>query len=131
MLGLHFIFPVFEVISVPWNLLGLLPLAVGVVIDYNADALFKRARTTVQPFRESSVLVTRGPFRISRNPMYLGFVLFLLGVAFLLGSLTPFGVIPMFISWIQIQFICVEEQMLAEQFGQDWLEYKAKVRRLV
>jgi protein-S-isoprenylcysteine O-methyltransferase Ste14 len=61
--------------------------------------------------------------------MYLGFVLILLGVALLLGSLTPWLVIPIFAILIDRVFIQVEERMLAEQFGQDWSTYKAGARR--
>jgi protein-S-isoprenylcysteine O-methyltransferase Ste14 len=63
--------------------------------------------------------------------MYLGFVLILLGVAVMLGRLTPFGVIPLFVVWIQIRFIAVEEQMMEKQFGQDWVEYKENIRRWI
>lgn len=48
-----------------------------------------QAGTTVKPFQESTALITDGVFRLSRNPMYLGFVLVLTGIATLLGSLTP------------------------------------------
>jgi protein-S-isoprenylcysteine O-methyltransferase Ste14 len=131
MLGLHFLFPVFKIIPAPWNFLGLLPVAVGIAINYLADDSFKRVRTAVNPFHKPSTLVTSGVFRISRNPMYLGFALILLGVAVLLGRLIPFGVFPLFMAWIQIHFICIEERMLENQFDQDWFEYKAKVRRWI
>ena len=72
--------------------------------------------------------MTDGLYRFSRNPMYLGMALVLVGVAILLGSLTPFGVVAFFVGWIHIQFIRREEEMLSTQFGQDWLEYKAQVR---
>ena len=57
--------------------------------------------------------------------------LVLVGVALLLGSLAAFGVIALFVGWIYIQFIRREEQMMSTQFGQDWLEYKADVRRWI
>ena len=85
----------------------------------------------MQPFEGSSCLVTDGLYRFSRNPMYLGMVLILLGVALLLDSLTPLWVIALFVGWIHSQFIRHEEEMLFAQFGQDWLEYKARVRRWI
>jgi len=63
--------------------------------------------------------------------MYLGFVLILLGLAVLLGSLTPFIVVPIFAAVIDRVFIVVEEQMLANRFGQAWLDYKSRVRRWI
>ncbi len=131
MLGLHFMFPITQMVPALWRLIGLLPLALGIVMNFAAEGQFHRADTTVRPFEESSSLVTDGFYRFSRNPMYLGMVLILWGVALLLGSLTLFGVIPLFLWWISIQFIRREEQMLSTQFGQDWLEYKARVRRWI
>ena len=129
MLALHFAFPVKRIIPFPWDLLGALPLALGAALNIIADKAFRDAKTTVKPFQESAVLVTDGVYRISRHPMYLGFVLILLGLAVLLGSLTPFFVVPIFAVVMDRVFIVVEERMLAEQFGRVWLDYKAKVRR--
>jgi protein-S-isoprenylcysteine O-methyltransferase Ste14 len=129
MLGFHFAFPVFIFIPPIGRLLGGLLVGIGVTISYLAEADFKKVGTTVHPFKESSELVTAGLFRFSRNPMYLGFALILLGLAILVGSLTPFGVIPVFMGWMQIKYIRVEEEMMESQFGRDWLEYTLKVRR--
>ena len=131
MLGLHFGFPVLQIVSNFWRLLGLLPLAMGITISYAAERQFIQVRTTVHPFDETSQLVTNGFYSYSRNPMYFGMALSLLGVALMLGSLMPFGVIPLFLWLINIRFIHREEKMLATQFGQDWLEYKAQVRRWI
>jgi protein-S-isoprenylcysteine O-methyltransferase Ste14 len=131
MLALHFLIPVVQIVPVFWRLVGIFPLGLGLAISYVAEKQFHQAGTTVQPFEGSSCLVTDGLYRFSRNPMYLGMVLILLGVAFLLGSLTPLWVIVFFVGWIHIQFIRHEEEMLFAQFGQDWLEYKARVRRWV
>jgi protein-S-isoprenylcysteine O-methyltransferase Ste14 len=128
MLGLHYLYPVTQVVPRFWPLFGLFPLGLGLALSYAAENQFRRASTTVQPFEESSQLVVDGLYCYSRNPMYLGMALILLGVAFLLGSLTPFGMIVLFVIWIHFQFIRREERMLFTQFGQDWLEYKEKVR---
>jgi protein-S-isoprenylcysteine O-methyltransferase Ste14 len=63
--------------------------------------------------------------------MYLGFVLALIGIAVLLGSLAPFVVIPVIAVLMDRMFIEVEESMLQDKFGPSWLEYKAKVRRWI
>jgi protein-S-isoprenylcysteine O-methyltransferase Ste14 len=129
MVAFHFLFPLKRIIPFPWDLLGLIPLALGIVLNLMADKAFRDAKTTVKPFRESTTLITDGVYRISRHPMYLGFVLILLGLAVLLGSLTPFMMIPVFAVVMDLVFIVVEEQMLEEKFGQAWLDYKAAVRR--
>jgi protein-S-isoprenylcysteine O-methyltransferase Ste14 len=61
--------------------------------------------------------------------MYLGFVLILLGLAILLGSLFPLLIVPVFAVVMDRVFIVVEERMLGEKFGQAWLDYKGRTRR--
>jgi protein-S-isoprenylcysteine O-methyltransferase Ste14 len=61
--------------------------------------------------------------------MYLGFVLALIGIAVMLGSLSPWLIVVIFASLMERVFIQVEERMLEARFGQSWLEYKARVRR--
>ncbi len=131
MTALHFVLPVAYRIPSPWNLLGLLPLVMGIALNIIADNLFRKVGTAIQPGKESTLLVTNGPFRLSRNPMYLGFVLILTGVAILLGSLMPFLVVPVFVVWIDRTFIPMEERMLADQFEAAWLAYRKKTRRWI
>ena len=127
--AIHFLFPGKVIIPPLWNLLGIIPLGIGVAINLAADSAFHKTGTTVKPFQESSALLTSGAFRISRNPMYLGFVLILVGVAILLRSSTPYLVIIAFAIFIDRVFITVEESMLAQKFGSSWVEYKQKTRR--
>jgi protein-S-isoprenylcysteine O-methyltransferase Ste14 len=128
-IALHFLFPVMRIVPAPWNLLGIIPLAAGVAINLVADSAFRKANTTVKPFEESSSLIVDGAFRISRNPMYLGFVLILIGVAVLLGSLAPFVVALAFAILMDRAYIGIEEGMLAARFGTQWEEYKQTTRR--
>jgi protein-S-isoprenylcysteine O-methyltransferase Ste14 len=118
-----------RIIPPPWNLLGLVPLALGVIVNLVADKAFHKANTTVKPFEESSALITHGVFRASRNPMYLGFVLVLIGTAVLMRSLTPYVVVPAFAILIDRMYITVEERMLAEKFGAEWERYRQSTRR--
>lgn len=115
----------------PWNLVGLIPLAAGVALNLLADAAFKKAHTTVKPFQKSSALITKGVFSISRHPMYLGLVLILLGLAVLMGSLSPLIVIIVFAVLMEQVFIRTEEKMLGNQFGPTWNAYKNKVRKWI
>jgi protein-S-isoprenylcysteine O-methyltransferase Ste14 len=131
MAALHFIAPAARLIHSPWNLLGVIPLALGIVINIVADRAFHKAGTTVKPFQESTSLVTTGLFRLSRNPMYVGLVLLVLGIALITGSLTPLAVVPILVFLLDRKFIVVEERMLEERFGAVWLEYKKSVRRWI
>lgn len=59
MTALHFLYPVMKIVHWPWSVLGLIPLACGVVINVVADNAFRKVKTAVRPFEESSTLVTR------------------------------------------------------------------------
>lgn len=129
MLVLHWFVPGDDLPLGGWRLLGLVPLAAGVGLNWAVHDLFRRHRTTVKPLGEPSALVTRGPFRYTRNPMYLGGVLILLGVGILFGSGVPFLVIPVFWWIIHARFIRREETFMARRFGQEYEEYRKRVRR--
>lgn len=131
MIALRFLLPMAMIVPFPWSLFGLVPLAAGILINLIADKAFTKANTTVKPFEESAVLITDGAFRISRHPMYLGFVLILIGIAVIMGTLSPFFAIPVFAALMDIVFIRVEERKLEEAFGRTWLEYKRGVRRWI
>jgi protein-S-isoprenylcysteine O-methyltransferase Ste14 len=128
---LHFLIPVSKIAPYPWNLLGILVLVIGVFLNLMADAAFKREHTTVKPFEKSTALVVTGVFQISRHPMYLGMVLILLGIAILMGTLTPLIVVVIFGILMALVFVRAEESMLEEQFGATWLAYKKQVRKWV
>ena len=126
---LHYVFPIASVVDLPWNFTGLLPLILGVLINIIADRDLNRNQTTVKPFQESSTLVRDGAYRICRHPMYLGFALILLGVSILLGSLSPYIVLTLFVILMEYGYIRQEEMMLEEQFRAEWIQYKSKVRK--
>jgi protein-S-isoprenylcysteine O-methyltransferase Ste14 len=127
----HFTIPIIKLVPVPWNLLGLLPVIIGIIINLLADSALHKAGTTVKPFQESRALITDSVYGISRHPMYLGFTLVLIGAAILLGSLTAWVIIPIFIALMEMVFIQVEEQMLEVKFDAAWLNYKRKVRKWI
>ena len=110
MAALAFAWPLAPLFAWPWRALGVVPIAAGVWLNLAADRAFKERRTTVKPFERSSALVTDGVFEISRNPMYLGMVLILVGVALLLGALSPFLVTAGFAAIVETRFIPVEER---------------------
>ena len=129
MILLHLFIPLGRVLPTPWNLGGLIPLGTGLALNLIADRAFRRARTPVRPLESPAVLLEDGVFRITRNPMYLGFVLVLLGIATLLGSAAPFVVIPCFAALMDRVFIPIEEANLERSFGEAWLRYRSRVRR--
>jgi protein-S-isoprenylcysteine O-methyltransferase Ste14 len=105
--------------------------AVGLAIDAAALATFRLSRTTFNPLKphRASTLVTRGPYRFSRNPMYVGSVCLLLGWAVYLSALLPLAGIPVFVLYIARFQIQPEELVLAAMFGEQYTSYAARVRR--
>lgn len=124
-------FPLAELIAYPWNRMGYLVISVAVLIDLWSLGLFFRANTTFHPLRlhETTVLVTDGMYRLTRNPMYLGLLLILIGWAIVLGKLSPFLLLPFFVLLINSQQIQHEERILEEKFGESYLDYKQRVCR--
>lgn len=94
---------------------------------------FLVAKTTVHPTHpeETTTLVVSGLYRWSRNPMYLGLLLMLLGWGVFLGSVPALLVVPLFVVSITRSQIVFEERALAENFGDSYREYQARVRRWI
>lgn len=127
--AVHALVPSAQVIPSSWDLPGLLIVIGGLAVVVVADQQFKRAGTTVKPFEDSTTLVTSGVFAISRNPMYLGMVVMLFGVAIGLGSLVSLAV-PLAFAWmLSVRFILPEERRLTQLFGEQYSEYMRRVRR--
>jgi len=127
--ALHFLWPIRRYWEFPINLVGLVPLLCGIVLNAVADRQFKHHQTTVKPFERSSALVTVFPFSFSRNPMYLGITLMLLGVALFFGTVSPLLPAGAFAILMDLHFIRVEERMLADSFSDEWEQYSTRVRR--
>ena len=113
----------------PFNLLGVVAIAAGVVLNLWSDRQFKVARTTVKPHERPTVLVTDGAFRFTRNPMYLGMALILAGTAITLGSLIALCCAALFVIVVDRWFIHGEERNATEAFGAAYADYRRQVRR--
>ena len=92
---------------------------------------FRKAQTTVDPRypEQVSSLVRAGIYRYSRNPMYLGFLLILLGWAIQLSELLSFVYLPLFVAYMNRFQIIPEERFIASKFGADFIDYQSSVRR--
>jgi len=128
-IGLHFAFPIKKVIFPPHTYLGFAFIFFGGVINIGSDLLLKKKKTTVKPYENPTCLITSGPFRISRNPQYLGFAAILLGVAINHGTLITFVSPTLFFILMELIFIPFEEKNLERIFGREYIEYRNQVRR--
>ena len=108
---------------------GAVLFAVGAVIAGWGLVLFGKAKTTTVPGKLSGKLVTWGPYRFTRNPMYVGLVLAYLGEAGLLKQIWPVVLLPFTVAYINWIVIPVEEAKLEEAFPNEYKEYRLQVRR--
>lgn len=106
-------------------------IILGLLLALWVEGVFQRAKTTVKPFEKTSALVTSGPFRFSRNPMYLGMTVIFIGVTIILGNfLCLIGAIA-FVITMNVKFIKFEEAKMTKTFGAEYIEYKQNVRRWI
>ncbi len=111
------------------GLVGFVLLGIGLVAAFSALGIFRKRSTTTVPFETPSTLVTWGPYRLSRNPMYLGLTLVYLGVAGTRVEIWPLIVLPLLLAYINSVVIPVEERRLHDVFGDAYRQYCATVRR--
>ncbi|MDP1572783.1 MAG: isoprenylcysteine carboxylmethyltransferase family protein [Pseudomonadota bacterium] len=111
--------------------LGWLLVGVGLALFAWTLITFSRHRTTVNPYKAASSLCTGGPFRVSRNPIYLGDWLILAGVSLLLNTVWPLAFAPLI--WVMLRFGVIrhEEAHLEAKFGVAYRDYKNRVRRWI
>jgi protein-S-isoprenylcysteine O-methyltransferase Ste14 len=123
--------PVVTIIPEPWSLLGWFVMGIAPVVPIGAIIQFRRAHTTVNPHKPetTSTLVTSGVYGWTRNPMYLGLSILLLGWAIKLGTLSPLVGPVLFVLLIQRVQIRPEEHALRMQFGQHYEQYCHRVSR--
>src|SRR5262245_45663632 len=86
MLTLHFLLPIRQIVCAPWRYVGLVLMLAGIAYVLYGANVIERAGTTIKPFETSTTLVVQGPYRFSRNPIYLAMAVSLIGLAILAGS---------------------------------------------
>lgn len=118
-------------LAAPLRLAGLIVMGLGVALAGWALALMLRARTDPRPDRPDRVLIESGPFRSSRNPIYLGFLVFSAGLALRWGSL--WGWLAVALAFLALDRLVVprEERYLRRRFGAAYEAYAARVRRWI
>lgn len=122
-LPLPFVFPN----ALEW--LGYALLVVGVALAWSARKQFVQAHTTRQPYGSVTTIVTSGPYRFSRNPIYLGFVCLLIGFSLVFKTYWGLILSPLFIVLMNTLVIQHEEAYLARKFGEIYISYQSHVRR--
>ena len=124
----------FAYVDLPFKIyISLFFVLLGFFITFSSASNFKKKETTVNPIKpeEASQLVTDGFFKITRNPMYLGMLLFLLGLSIYNGLIVGLVFLPLFVGYITFFQIIPEESAMIEIFGEDYKAYMKKVRRWI
>lgn len=116
-------------LTLPVKVIAVALILSGLGLEMWAGGLFKAAGTNVVPWSPSTALVDTGPYRFSRNPMYVGFTLVYLGLALGLQSPSAMILIIPCLALMTWGVILREERYLAARFGQPYLDYKDGVRR--
>jgi protein-S-isoprenylcysteine O-methyltransferase Ste14 len=112
-----------------WRWPGGVLVVAGLGVMVWAFATMRAAGTTVVPWEEVKALVTTGPFRLSRNPVYLGDLLLYLGITLIVASWWPVVFLPFVLLLMHRRVIRPEEDYLGGRFGGDYAAYRARVRR--
>ena len=105
--------------------------AAGALLAFAGLGIFHVARTTTVPFERPSKLVTWGPYRFTRNPMYVGLALTYIGVAGIQAQIWPVVLLPLLGLYIDRVVVPVEEARLREVFREAYERYCARVRRWI
>ena len=112
--------------------LGIVAILAGFALAFSAATLFRRRGTAIKPTSETNkLLVIDGPYRFTRNPMYLGLTVFTLGIALCVGSLPMFAVPIMLFLTATFVHIPFEEAKMRRQFGATFDSYTQRVRRWI
>lgn len=122
-------FPGFMLQPMIW--LGIILVLAGLSIGFMGVRQLASAHTTLDPHRPVSTLVTDGPYRFSRNPIYLGFTFILIGLPLALGTYWGLILSPVFVLLAGTLVIQHEESYLGRRFGEMYDIYKKQVRRWV
>ncbi len=131
-LGLLLLYKVFDLpspLSKKARFAGLPLLLIGLFLGGSAVRAQLRAGTTPDPDRPVKAIVQSGPYRVTRNPMYLSMGLILGGVALLLNAIGGLLLVPVFLLAVDRGQVRPEEAYLERKFGNEYLQYKQRVRR--
>ncbi len=129
-LVLHFFVPATHLFNAPYTMPGIVLMLFGLGFAMYPSSLFAKEKTQILPTSDTNrVLLTYGPYTFTRNPMYLGMLLGLLGVAVWVGTFPLFVAVILYFFLFNFAFIPFEEAKLQRIFGAEYEAYRATVRR--
>ena len=126
---LHLLWPIHPLPPSPARVAGTALLVAGCTLGFWAERTMRHAGTNIRPDRPATALVTRGPFRFTRNPLYVSATALYLGVTLVVNALGPLIVLPFLLALLQWGVIRREEYYLEQKFGETYRTYRTRVRR--
>jgi len=129
-IALIFVFNEYRVIKFPFNLFGIIGIILGQGLIILTNSFMKKHKTTFT-YNLSTTLITKGPFGFSRNPMYLGMEIVLIGLSILIGNAIGFVLPILCFAFFQRYFIPYEEQKATQEFGDEYINYCKRVRKWI
>ena len=113
----------------PWGVLGI-ALVIGSYLNIKwCFRIFSAANTNTNTTKPALAIVDSGPYKLSRNPMYLSYVVAYAGMSLVANSIVMLALTPGFMLWLTQRVIKPEESYLAKHFDEDYLKFKGSVRR--
>ncbi|MBT5435076.1 MAG: isoprenylcysteine carboxylmethyltransferase family protein [Alphaproteobacteria bacterium] len=113
------------------TVLGVAFIVPGVALAFWAIRRFRKSGTEVEPWKPNTALVIEGPYRFTRNPMYLALALLFAGLGFAIDTLWLFALLPLLVATLHYGVIRREEHYLEGLFGEPYRDYCTKVRRWI
>ena len=129
--SISWVYPGMTVDSLALDVAGYALIGVGVGVMIWCAVLFRRRRTSIIPRNIPDAIVTDGPYRFSRNPIYLADAVILFGWILVIGSPVALLLVPAFVLIINKRFISGEEAVLRQEFGDAFSDWSRKVRRWI
>lgn len=123
--------PMLEIAFGPLHLLGQVVSLAGIALFLWSAWWFWRKKTTIEPHHAPGILIKEGPYRISRNPIYLAMVMILAGQVLWLGAILAVVAIPGLWAVLHTRFVIPEEAALEVAFGDEARRYLAATRRWI
>lgn len=111
--------------------IGVALLGLGFILGLSAFVQFWRKHTSVMPYSPTTAIIQSGPFRLTRNPLYVAMTLLYVGVALIMNAAWPLLLLPLVLLIVHRGVIQREERYLEQKFGDEYISYKSRVRRWI
>jgi protein-S-isoprenylcysteine O-methyltransferase Ste14 len=128
-IALHAVFPIHVLSLLPSRIIGTILICLAGCLAPWAQRVMKKAGTNIRPDKPALAIVVSGPFRLTRNPMYLSLCLLQLGIALLIDGLMPLLLVIPLVLMLHFGVILREERYLTAKFGEPYVTYRSQVRR--